>query len=76
MQLKYLVYKLLLISSVISFLKNLPVLKESLRADFTQVEDVMKKEFISQELLSLVGCLDTSEEGGRYILLNLSCIFK
>ncbi|XP_078266980.1 condensin complex subunit 3 [Rhinoraja longicauda] len=56
-------------SYLLSFLKNLPVLKESLRADFTQVEDVMKKEFISQELLSLVGCLDTSEEGGRKCML-------
>ncbi|XP_032881961.1 condensin complex subunit 3 [Amblyraja radiata] len=58
-------------SYLLSFLKNLPVLKESLRADFTQVEDVMKKEFISQELLSLVGCLDTSEEGGRKCMLGV-----
>ncbi|XP_072921041.1 condensin complex subunit 3 [Hemitrygon akajei] len=58
-------------SYLLSYLKNLPVLKESMKANFAEVEDVMKKEFISQELLSLVGCLDTSEEGGRKCMLSV-----
>ncbi|XP_051896147.1 condensin complex subunit 3 [Pristis pectinata] len=58
-------------SYLLRYLKNLPVLKESMKADFAEVEDVMKKEFISQELLSLVSCLDTSEEGGRKCMLSV-----
>ncbi|XP_067845449.1 condensin complex subunit 3 [Heptranchias perlo] len=56
---------------LLSYLKNLPILRESQRADFAQIEDVMKKEFISQQLVILVGCLDTSEEGGRKCLLSM-----
>lgn len=41
------------------------MLSEEQRADFQQLELVMIKEFISQQLILLVGCLDTNEEGGR-----------
>lgn len=44
----------------------MPVLSEERRADFNQLELVMTKEFISQQLIHLIGCLDTNEEGGRY----------
>ncbi|MBN3286093.1 CND3 protein, partial [Polyodon spathula] len=47
------------------YLKSIPVMTEEQKADFTQVESVMTKEFISQQLILLVGCLDTAEEGGR-----------
>ncbi|XP_074552794.1 condensin complex subunit 3 [Halichoeres trimaculatus] len=47
------------------FLKSLPMLSEEQRADFNQLELVMTKEFISQQLIYLIGCLDTNEEGGR-----------
>lgn len=43
----------------------MPVLSEEQRADFTRLELVMTKEFISQQLVHLIGCLDTNEEGGR-----------
>ncbi|GCB63598.1 hypothetical protein scyTo_0004454 [Scyliorhinus torazame] len=56
---------------LLSYLKKLPILKESQRADFEQIEEVMKKEFISQQLVILVGCLDTSEEGGRKCLVSV-----
>ncbi|XP_067893907.1 condensin complex subunit 3 [Heterodontus francisci] len=56
---------------LLSYLKNLPILKESQRAEFAQIEEVMKKEFISQQLVVLVGCLDMSEEGGRKCLLSV-----
>ncbi|XP_048405130.1 condensin complex subunit 3 [Stegostoma tigrinum] len=56
---------------LLSYLKNLPILNESQRADFAQIEDVMKKEFICQQLIILVGCLDASEEGGRKYLLSV-----
>lgn len=47
------------------YLKAVPVLSEEQRADFNQLELVMTKEFISQQLIHLTGCLDTNEEGGR-----------
>lgn len=48
-----------------SYLKAVPVLSEEQRADFNQLELVMTKEFISQQLIQLTGCLDTNEEGSR-----------
>ncbi|XP_072319802.1 condensin complex subunit 3 [Eucyclogobius newberryi] len=47
------------------YLKAVPVLSEEQRADFNQLEHVMTKEFISQQLIHLIGCLDTNEEGSR-----------
>ncbi|XP_053712773.1 condensin complex subunit 3-like [Synchiropus splendidus] len=47
------------------YLKSVPALTEEQRADFSQLELVMIKEFISQQLIHLIGCLDTNEEGGR-----------
>ncbi|XP_023654969.2 condensin complex subunit 3 isoform X1 [Paramormyrops kingsleyae] len=47
------------------YLKSIPMLSEENRANFSQVEVVMTKEFIGQQLIMLVGCLDTAEEGGR-----------
>ncbi|XP_008315148.1 condensin complex subunit 3 [Cynoglossus semilaevis] len=47
------------------YLKTVPVLSEEHRADFNHLELVMTKEFISQHLIHLIGCLDTNEEGGR-----------
>uniref|UniRef100_A0A8C4IU00 Non-SMC condensin I complex, subunit G n=1 Tax=Dicentrarchus labrax TaxID=13489 RepID=A0A8C4IU00_DICLA len=47
------------------YLKAVPVLSEEQRADFNKLELVMTKEFISQQLIHLIGCLDTNEEGGR-----------
>uniref|UniRef100_A0A4W3HYY2 Non-SMC condensin I complex, subunit G n=1 Tax=Callorhinchus milii TaxID=7868 RepID=A0A4W3HYY2_CALMI len=54
---------------LLRYLKNLPVLMESQRVNFERIEELMKNEFISQQLIILVGCLDTSEEGGRYVPL-------
>uniref|UniRef100_A0A4W4FVM5 Nuclear condensin complex subunit 3 C-terminal domain-containing protein n=1 Tax=Electrophorus electricus TaxID=8005 RepID=A0A4W4FVM5_ELEEL len=48
-----------------SYLKSVPLMSEEEKADMTQLELVMTKEFIGQQLILLVGCLDTSEEGGR-----------
>ncbi|XP_041838442.1 condensin complex subunit 3-like [Melanotaenia boesemani] len=47
------------------YLKAVPVLSEEQRADFNQLELVMTKEFISRQLIHLISCLDTNEEGGR-----------
>uniref|UniRef100_A0A8C3ALS2 Non-SMC condensin I complex, subunit G n=1 Tax=Cyclopterus lumpus TaxID=8103 RepID=A0A8C3ALS2_CYCLU len=47
------------------YLKAVPLLSEEQRADFNQLELVMTKEFISQQLIRLIGCLDTNEEGSR-----------
>uniref|UniRef100_A0AAZ3S5E5 Condensin complex subunit 3 n=1 Tax=Oncorhynchus tshawytscha TaxID=74940 RepID=A0AAZ3S5E5_ONCTS len=47
------------------YMKCVPVLSEEQKGDFAQLELVMTKEFISQQLIHLTGCLDTNEEGGR-----------
>ncbi|XP_061100409.1 condensin complex subunit 3 isoform X1 [Conger conger] len=47
------------------YLQSIPILTEEEKADFGKVELAMTKEFIGQELIALVGCLDTEEEGGR-----------
>lgn len=47
------------------YLKAVPVLSEEQRADFNQLELVMTKEFVSQQFIHLIRCLDTNEEGGR-----------
>ncbi|KAG7485689.1 condensin complex subunit 3 [Solea senegalensis] len=53
------------------YLREVPVLSEEQRADFNQLELVMTKEFISQQLIHLIGCLDTNEEGGRKRVLTV-----
>ncbi|KAK1887061.1 Condensin complex subunit 3 [Dissostichus eleginoides] len=53
------------------YLKGVPLLTEEQRADFNQLELVMTKEFISQQLIHLIGCLDTNEEGGRKRVLSV-----
>ncbi|XP_019732206.1 condensin complex subunit 3 [Hippocampus comes] len=47
------------------YLKALPMLSEEQKADLNHLELVMTKDFISQQLIHLIGCLDTNEEGGR-----------
>uniref|UniRef100_A0A8B9KJC4 Nuclear condensin complex subunit 3 C-terminal domain-containing protein n=1 Tax=Astyanax mexicanus TaxID=7994 RepID=A0A8B9KJC4_ASTMX len=54
-----------------SYLKSIPLLTEEQRADMGQLELVMTKEFIGQQLILLVGCLDTTEEGGRKRVLTV-----
>ncbi|KAJ8000447.1 hypothetical protein DPEC_G00180220 [Dallia pectoralis] len=47
------------------YVKEVPLLSEEQKGDFAQLELVMTKEFISQQLIHVIGCLDTNEEGGR-----------
>ncbi|XP_077333854.1 condensin complex subunit 3 [Lithobates pipiens] len=54
---------------LLSYLQTLPVLTEEEKADMTKIEDLMTKAFIGQQLIRIIGCLDTSEEGGRKRLL-------
>nr|XP_033804584.1 condensin complex subunit 3 isoform X2 [Geotrypetes seraphini] len=54
---------------LLSYLQNLPVLTEEQKTDFTLIEGLMTREFISEQLILIIGCLDTSEEGGRKRLL-------
>uniref|UniRef100_A0A8C1BZK9 Non-SMC condensin I complex, subunit G n=1 Tax=Cyprinus carpio carpio TaxID=630221 RepID=A0A8C1BZK9_CYPCA len=48
-----------------SYLRSITGLSEEQKADMTQLEIAMTQEFVGQQLIILVGCLDTSEEGGR-----------
>ncbi|XP_075355955.1 condensin complex subunit 3 isoform X2 [Mycteria americana] len=54
---------------LLSYLQNMPVLSEEQREDFNCFENLMTKEFIGQQLILIIGCMDTTEEGGRKHLL-------
>ncbi|XP_027645480.1 condensin complex subunit 3 [Falco rusticolus] len=54
---------------LLSYLQNMPVLSEEQREDFTSFENLMTKEFIGQQLILIIGCMDIMEEGGRNHLL-------
>ncbi|XP_063777512.1 condensin complex subunit 3 [Pseudophryne corroboree] len=54
---------------LLSYLRTLPVLTEEEKTDMVKIEELMTKAFIGQQLIYIIGCLDTSEEGGRKRLL-------
>ncbi|KAM6429333.1 condensin complex subunit 3 [Rhynochetos jubatus] len=54
---------------LLSYLQNMPVLSEEQREDFACFENMMTKEFIGQQLILIIDCMDTMEEGGRKHLL-------
>ncbi|NWW97921.1 CND3 protein, partial [Caloenas nicobarica] len=54
---------------LLSYLQNMPVLSQEQREDFTCFENLMTKEFIGQQLILIIDCMDTTEEGGRRHLL-------
>ncbi|NXK33130.1 CND3 protein, partial [Piprites chloris] len=54
---------------LLSYLQNMPVLTEEQKEDFDCLENLMTKEFIGQQLILIIGCMDTTEEGGRKHLL-------
>ncbi|XP_068799393.1 condensin complex subunit 3 [Struthio camelus] len=54
---------------LLSYLQNMPVLSEEQREDFSCFENLMTKEFIGQQLIHIIGCMDTTEEGGRKCLI-------
>uniref|UniRef100_A0A7M4EAK8 Non-SMC condensin I complex subunit G n=1 Tax=Crocodylus porosus TaxID=8502 RepID=A0A7M4EAK8_CROPO len=54
---------------LLRYLQSIPVLNEKQREDFSCIEQLMTKEFIGQQLSLLIGCMDTTEEGGRKCLL-------
>ncbi|NXM66416.1 CND3 protein, partial [Serilophus lunatus] len=60
---------------LLSYLQALPVLSEEEKEEFDCLEKQMTKEFIGQQLIHIIGCLDTMEEGGRkHLLLTLQKI--
>ncbi|KAL2305311.1 hypothetical protein Nmel_007293 [Mimus melanotis] len=54
---------------LLSYLQNMPILSEEQKEDFNCFENLMTKEFIGQQLILIIGCMDTMEEGGRKYLL-------
>ncbi|NXQ53528.1 CND3 protein, partial [Anthoscopus minutus] len=54
---------------LLSYLQNMPILSEEQKEDFNCFENLMTKEFIGQQLILIIGCMDTTEEGGRKHLL-------
>ncbi|NXX38854.1 CND3 protein, partial [Tricholaema leucomelas] len=55
---------------LLSYLENMPVLTEEQKEDFSFFENLMTKEFIGQQLILIIDCMDTSEEGGRKHMLS------
>ncbi|KAM6261729.1 condensin complex subunit 3 [Porphyrio hochstetteri] len=55
---------------LLSYLQNMPVLSEEQRQDYACFANLMTKEFISQQLILILGCMDITEEGGRKHLLG------
>ncbi|NXR46669.1 CND3 protein, partial [Hippolais icterina] len=54
---------------LLSYLQSMPILTEEQKEDFNCFEKLMTKEFIGQQLILIIGCMDTMEEGGRKHLL-------
>ncbi|NXT77586.1 CND3 protein, partial [Zapornia atra] len=50
---------------LLSYVQNMPVLSEEQRQDYACFANLMTKEFISQQLILILGCMDITEEGGR-----------
>ncbi|XP_051475958.1 condensin complex subunit 3 [Apus apus] len=60
---------------LLSYLQNMPVLSEEQKEDFACFENLMTKEFIGQQLILIISCMDTMEEGGRkHVLVTLQKI--
>ncbi|NWU91941.1 CND3 protein, partial [Upupa epops] len=60
---------------LLSYLQNMAVLGEEQKDDFDCFENLMTKEFIGQQLILIIGCMDTTEEGGRkHLLITLQKI--
>lgn len=43
----------------------MPVLSQEEMEDMACIEHLMTKEFIGQQLILMISCMDTNEEGGR-----------
>ncbi|NP_062311.1 condensin complex subunit 3 [Mus musculus] len=56
---------------LLSYIQGFPVVNEEQKGDFTFIGDLMKREFIGQQLILIMKSLDTSEEGGRKRLLAI-----
>ncbi|KAH0616289.1 hypothetical protein JD844_027300 [Phrynosoma platyrhinos] len=56
---------------LLSYLENMPVLSQEEKEDIACIEHLMTKEFIGQQLILMLGCMDTTEEGGRKRLLTV-----
>ncbi|KAM5339397.1 condensin complex subunit 3 [Glossophaga mutica] len=54
-----------------SYIQSIPAVNDEQRNDFAFFGHLMTKEFIGQQLILIIKCLDTSEEGGRKRLLAI-----
>ncbi|KAM4854405.1 condensin complex subunit 3 isoform 2-T2 [Thomomys bottae] len=56
---------------LLSYIQSIPVVDEEQRNDFSYIGNLMTKEFIGQQLILIIKCLDTNEEGGRKRLVTI-----
>ncbi|XP_008109506.1 condensin complex subunit 3 isoform X2 [Anolis carolinensis] len=56
---------------LLSYIQNVPVLSQEEKEDMTCLDNLMTRECIGQQLILMLGCMDTSEEGGRKKLLTV-----
>ncbi|NXD20422.1 CND3 protein, partial [Spelaeornis formosus] len=59
---------------LLSYLQNMPVLSEEQKEDFSCFENLMTKEFIGQQLILIIGCMDMEEGGRKHLLVILQKI--
>ncbi|XP_063165924.1 condensin complex subunit 3 [Candoia aspera] len=56
---------------LLSYFQSVQVLSEEEKEDMTCIEQLMTKEFIGQQLVLMIGCMDITEEGGRKRMLSV-----
>ncbi|XP_045690451.1 condensin complex subunit 3 [Phyllostomus hastatus] len=56
---------------LLSYIQSIPAVNDEQRNDFAFFGHLMTKEFIGQQLILIIKCLDTNEEGGRKRLLAI-----
>ncbi|XP_060542719.1 condensin complex subunit 3 [Pantherophis guttatus] len=56
---------------LLSYFQSIPVLNQEEKEDLACIEQLMTKEFIGQQLILIIGCMDITEEGGRKKMLSV-----
>ncbi|XP_070613491.1 condensin complex subunit 3 isoform X2 [Erythrolamprus reginae] len=56
---------------LLSYFQSIPVLSQEENEDLACIEQLMTKEFIGQQLILMMGCMDITEEGCRKRMLSV-----
>ncbi|XP_058049322.1 condensin complex subunit 3 isoform X1 [Ahaetulla prasina] len=56
---------------LLGYFQSIPVFSQEEKEDLACIEQLMTKEFIGQQLILMIGCMDITEEGGRKRMLSV-----